>query len=84
MGALVYEPDHSQVEADGLLSLDKLAEQAQDVMDGRSEDVIQMLLDLNGSSAGARPKALIGVDKSQTKYIPWREQSTRRIRAMAC
>jgi serine/threonine-protein kinase HipA len=62
MGALVYEPDHSQVEADGLLSLDKLAEQAQDVMDGRSEDVIQMLLDLNGSSAGARPKALIGVD----------------------
>ena len=63
MGALIYEPDHSQVEADGLLSLDKLAEQAQDVMDGRSEDVIQMLLDLNGSSAGARPKALIGVDK---------------------
>ncbi|HNS56000.1 MAG TPA: type II toxin-antitoxin system HipA family toxin [Smithellaceae bacterium] len=63
MGALIYEPDHSQVEADGLLNLDKLAEQAQDVMDGRSEDVIQMLLDLNGSSAGARPKALIGVDK---------------------
>jgi serine/threonine-protein kinase HipA len=63
MGALVYEPDHSQVEADGLLSLDKLAEQAQDVMDGRSEDVIQMLLDLNGSSAGARPKALIGIDR---------------------
>lgn len=63
MGALVYEPDHSQVEVDGLLNLDKLAEQAQDVMDGRSEDVIQMLLDLNGSSAGARPKALIGVDK---------------------
>ena len=65
MGALVYEPDYSQVEADGLLSLDKLAEQAQDVMDGRSEDVLQFLLDLNGSSAGARPKALIGVDKGQ-------------------
>ncbi len=82
MGALVYEPDHSQVEADGLLSLDKLAEQAQDVMDGRSEDVIQLLLDLNGSSAGARPKALIGVEKGRQRishgvsdlpegYEPW-------------
>lgn len=82
MGALIYEPDHSQVEADGLLSLDKLAEQAQDVMDGRSEDVIEMLLDLNGSSAGARPKALIGVDKDRKNishgvsnlpegYEPW-------------
>lgn len=64
MGALVYEPDHSQIEADGSLSLDQLSEQAQDVMmDGRSEDVLQLLLGLNGSSAGARPKALIGVDK---------------------
>lgn len=82
MGALIYEPDHSQVEADGLLNLDKLAEQAQDVMDGRSEEVIEMLLDLNGSSAGARPKALIGVDKDKQNisygvsnlgegYEPW-------------
>lgn len=63
MGALVYEPDHSLGEEEGTLSLDSLAEQAQDVMDGRSEDVLQLLLDLNGSSAGARPKALIGVDK---------------------
>lgn len=83
MGALVYEPDHSQVEGEGLLSLDQLSEQAQDVMmDGRSEDVLQLLLDLNGSSAGARPKALIGVDKPKQNishgvrelpegYEPW-------------
>jgi len=82
MGALVYEPDHSSVEADGLLSLDILAEQAQDVMDGRSEDVLQLLLELNGSSAGARPKALVGVDKDRQNishgvsnlpegYEPW-------------
>lgn len=63
MGALVYEPDHSTTtEEDSLLNLDKLAEQAQEVMEGRSEDVLQLLLEVNGSSAGARPKALIGVD----------------------
>jgi serine/threonine-protein kinase HipA len=69
-------------EEEGSLSLDRLAEQAQDVMDGRSEDVLQLLLDLNGSSAGARPKALIGVDTSRQNishgvrslpegYEPW-------------
>ncbi|MDD3020659.1 MAG: type II toxin-antitoxin system HipA family toxin [Alphaproteobacteria bacterium] len=82
MGALVYEPDHSLGEEEGALSLDRLAEQAQDVMDGRSEDVLQLLLNLNGSSAGARPKALIGVDKDRKNishgirslpegYEPW-------------
>jgi serine/threonine-protein kinase HipA len=63
MGALVYEPDHNLGEEEGILSLDSLAEQAQEVMEGHSEDVLQLLLNLNGSSAGARPKALIGVDK---------------------
>jgi serine/threonine-protein kinase HipA len=63
MGALVYEPDHNLGEEEGILSLDRLAEQAQEVMEGDSEDVLQLLLNLNGSSAGARPKALIGVDK---------------------
>ena len=82
MGALVYEPDHSQVEEGDVLSLDMIAEQAQEVLDGRSEDVIQMLLELNGSSAGARPKALIGVDRDRKNishgvnnlpdsYEPW-------------
>jgi hypothetical protein len=31
----------------------------------RSDEVIAELLALNGSSAGARPKALIGVDKER-------------------
>lgn len=65
MGALVYEPDHSSTQASGALSLDKLAEQAADVLSGSSEDVIQELLILNGSSAGARPKALIAVDQAR-------------------
>lgn len=82
MGALVYEPDHNLDEEEGILSLDRLAEQAQEVMEGDSEDVLQLLLNLNGSSAGARPKALIGVDKDRQNishgvrslpkgYEPW-------------
>lgn len=63
MGALIYEPDHSQVEADGLLSLDKLAEQAQ----GRYGWAFRRCHpDAVGSErviSRCAPKALIGVDK---------------------
>ncbi len=82
MGALVYEPDHSTGEIGEFISLDRLASHAEEVLTGASEDVIQELLALNGSSAGARPKALIGVDKSRKNishgvktlpegYEPW-------------
>lgn len=50
-------------EMNDTINLDQLATQAGEVLKGSSEDVIQELLALNGSSAGARPKALIGVDK---------------------
>ena len=69
MGALVYEPDCSANEADGALILDKLAEQAQEVLEGASGDVLGELLSLNGSSAGARPKALIGLDRERKQMV---------------
>lgn len=69
MGALFFEPDHSVDKAHDVISLDTLADQAQDVLDGTSDEVLQKLLSLNGSSAGARPKALIGVDKSREHII---------------
>ncbi|PWJ56515.1 serine/threonine-protein kinase HipA [Dyadobacter jejuensis] len=66
MGALVYEPDYSPSDVkDGLIDLDHLAQQAGEVLTGSSEEIIQELLSLNGSSAGARPKALIGVDETR-------------------
>jgi serine/threonine-protein kinase HipA len=65
MGALVYEPDYNPSDTDGLIDLDHLAEQAEEVLKGSSEEIISELLALNGSSAGARPKALIGVDKTR-------------------
>ena len=69
MGALVFEPDHSVVGTHDTISLDNLAEQAQDVLAGTSDEVLQELLSLNGSSAGARPKALIGVNQDRTHIV---------------
>ncbi len=69
MGALVFEPDHSDDNAHDAISLDNLASRAQDVLDGSSDDVLQELLSLSGSSAGARPKALIGVDQTRAHII---------------
>ena len=69
LGALVYEPDHSTQESSDSINLDKLAEQAREVLEGTSDEVLQDLLALNGSSAGARPKALIGLNNNYKKII---------------
>lgn len=82
MGALVYEPDHSPADTHEWIDLDHLAMQTEEVLQGSSEEVIKELLALNGSSAGARPKALIGVDANRINiaygakrlekgYEPW-------------
>lgn len=70
MGALVYEPDYSPHEALGTMDLDQLAAETEEILLGYSSDVLIELLALNGSSAGARPKAMIGVnaDFSQISY----------------
>lgn len=65
LGALVYEPDHSPNAHNEMIDLDVLASQTKEVLEGNSDEVIAELLALNGSSAGARPKALIGVDKER-------------------
>ncbi|MFK7839377.1 MAG: type II toxin-antitoxin system HipA family toxin [Bdellovibrionales bacterium] len=69
LGALVFEPDHSADDTQGDINLDNLALQAQDVLDGTSDDVLAELIALNGSSAGARPKALIGVNDNRDQII---------------
>ena len=74
MGALVYEPDNSPEVPKDSVDLDLLAVQTENVIKGSSEEVITELLALNGSSAGARPKALIGVD-SECKNILYGAQN---------
>lgn len=69
MGALVYEPDNSVSDTQESIDLDQLSAHTQEVLAGSSDEVIEELLALNGSSAGARPKALIGVDKHRQNII---------------
>jgi serine/threonine-protein kinase HipA len=69
LGALVFEPDHSAEDTQDEINLDKLASQAQEVMEGASDDVLEELISLNGSSAGTRPKALIGVNDKRDHII---------------
>lgn len=69
IGALVYEPGYHHEMVDDVIKLDQLALHAKQVLESDSEDVLEELLALNGSSAGARPKAMIGVDKSKKTII---------------
>lgn len=71
----MYEPEFSVEPTDTSLDLDSIAFQVQEVLKGTSSEVLQELLALNGSSAGARPKALIGVSENHELIIqgfePW-------------
>ncbi len=82
LGALVFEPDMSAEITPDKIDLNILAAQIRDVLEGASGDVLAEIYKLNGSSAGARPKALIGVDESRQnlrhgagdlpdEYSPW-------------
>lgn len=69
IGALMYEPDYGQESAQASLDLHQLAMHVQQVLNGKAEDVLQELLALNGSSAGARPKVMVGVDDKKCNII---------------
>ena len=82
LGALVYEPDYGIEENKNNINLDILAKQTKEVLAGTSDEILKDLLYLNGSSAGARPKALIGIDNDRKDiihgtsdlpegYLPW-------------
>jgi serine/threonine-protein kinase HipA len=70
MGALSYEPELSQHDADDApLELDKLAQKTATVLSGENEQVLEELLRLNGSSSGARPKIVAQVSADRRKII---------------
>lgn len=69
LGALTFEPDYSAEELSDGINLDDLAAQAQSVLDGEANDVLAKLLALNGSTAGARPKALIGINDARDRIV---------------
>ena len=69
MGALVYIPDYSEDALDESIDLERLSLEVHEVLKGDRDDFFEELLVLNGSSAGARPKALIGVDEDKTNLV---------------
>ncbi len=73
IGSLVYEPNYdakfNASNTNEKINLDTLSTHTQKVLDGEAEDILQELLALNGSSAGARPKALIGVNRERKNII---------------
>jgi|JI10StandDraft_1071094.scaffolds.fasta_scaffold17239_8 serine/threonine-protein kinase HipA len=71
MGALTYEPiqGESAAKISGLIDLNNLATQASKILEGGASKVLDELVALGGSSAGARPKAMIGVNKKKTEII---------------
>jgi serine/threonine-protein kinase HipA len=70
MGALCYEPDSSAKESgEETLNLDTLAHETQKVLEGESEDIFPELLQLASSSAGARPKVMVGVSANRKHMI---------------
>ena len=82
MGALVYEPDLRDKLSDAKINIESLAEETKQVLSGEATDLLEELLALNGSSAGARPKAMIGLHRNrreaihgthqlQADYQPW-------------
>ena len=78
MGALVYEPDLSGDRPSDALDIDDLALKTEQVLRGSAEDVLEELMALNGSSAGARPKAMISINPSGSQIIYGEDNKTRK------
>jgi serine/threonine-protein kinase HipA len=70
MGALRYRSEHetgADTQAD--VDLDALEAAARLILSGDSAAVLAELLDLNGSSGGARPKVLVGLGADQRQLF---------------
>ena len=66
MGALVYQPDYSAAAHDRSIDLDQLAHESRQVLAGDAVEMLEELLVLNGSSSGARPKVMVGINDDFT------------------
>jgi len=63
IGALTYEPifDKINIHEDKIV-LDDLANSSQEILKGTSDELLDTLLVMGGSSAGARPKVMLQID----------------------
>ncbi len=73
MGALEYEPDASANEDSTAFDLDTLAEESRRILGEREYhgELLDDLLRLNGSLAGARPKIMLSIPDESGTLQPW-------------
>jgi serine/threonine-protein kinase HipA len=74
MGALCYEPERELGSVLDEIILDDLAQSSQEILEGSSEVLLDELLSLNGSSAGARPKVLVQISEDKKQIIHGRQK----------
>jgi serine/threonine-protein kinase HipA len=69
MGAISYEPEYENLLENNFIDLDKISDEVEQVLQGFSEDVIEDLYHLGGSSGGARPKILVGFNENTNELM---------------
>jgi len=70
MGAISYEPNYeSKNDALIHLDLDHISNEIETVLSGTSEEMLDELFRLGGSSGGARPKILVGYNLKTTELL---------------
>jgi len=65
MGALTYEPDHSEPSSLNSIDLFELSHEASEVYAGKQQDILPELIKAGGSPGGARPKIVVAIKGDQ-------------------
>lgn len=69
-GAITYQPDYENNSVNlNQIDLDIISHEIETVLSGNSEDVIDELFQLGGSSGGARPKILVGFNPKTNELL---------------
>jgi len=68
VGALEFIPEYKFNESESFKPIDLLFSESENVLTGKSSDVIPLLLQLNGSSTGARSKAMMKYDSQKNEW----------------
>ncbi len=70
VGAITYQPEYENDYKDlHQIDLDLISNEIETVLSGTSEDVIDELFQLGGSSGGARPKILVGFNPKTEELL---------------
>lgn len=70
MGAITYEPEYENTKPYlGDINLDQISSEIATVLNGTSNDIIEELFQLSGSSGGARPKIIVGFNPKTEQLL---------------